>query len=111
MPWEAFSDPEWDPCIWKMVMGNESWESDMCCGVSVVRAGCALALHHHRSPEVYCFLEGNGRMQIGQHQIDTEPGNMYYIGGNVHHMTMASEEEDLIFAFFFPYNPFDEIEY
>ena len=50
-------------------------------------------------------------VNIGENIIECQPGEMYFIEGNTKHLTKAAEDEDLIFVFFFPYDPFDEIEY
>jgi mannose-6-phosphate isomerase-like protein (cupin superfamily) len=119
--WEAFAEPgarsrtkladEESPVIFKLMAGNESWEADMSSGTAIVRAGQDLHLHQHRAPEVYLFLEGRGQMEIAGETFDVAPGKMYFVPGNAPHLLRAAPDQHVKWAFFFPYQAFDQVAY
>jgi mannose-6-phosphate isomerase-like protein (cupin superfamily) len=99
------------PVKFRLMAGNESWESDMSSGTGVVRAGRDLRLHHHRAPEVYLFLEGRGQMEIAGETFEVAPGKMNLVPGNAPHMMRAAPDQHVKWAFFFPYQSFDQVAY
>jgi len=104
--WDAFGPVESASCIWKMLL-NVPADDGMTFGISVMRAGCTFQKHQHRAPEIYIYLQGKGTIMIGDKTFPAKRGRLYFIPGGTPHMTTAAKDSDLLFAFIFPFNIFD----
>ncbi len=115
MQWSTWPEQQVDDAgvIWKMLLGNEGAENGnaMAMGIARIRPGQKLDLHHHRAPEIYYLLGGAGTVEIDGHSVSAKAGEAYFLPGNAPHVSQASDDEYLEFAFFFPYQSFNQVEY
>ena len=81
--WEG-EDPATAPVIWKMLLGDTEPENGnaQAMGVSIVQPGEIFDLHHHRQPEIYHVLSGEGIVEIGGVAKRAKAGDTFYIPGN-----------------------------
>ena len=80
-------------------------------GIGKMPPGEALHKHRHRQAEVYLVLEGSGSVEIGPEARLVEAGSAVFIPGNAFHSLANTGASDLRFAYVFPADSFDEIEY
>ena len=70
-----------------------------------------LRRHRHRQAEIYLVLEGAGSVEIGSEARPIETGSAVFIPGSAFHSLANTRPSDLRFAYIFPADAFDEIEY
>ena len=80
-------------------------------GIAKIPPGEALREHRHRQAEIYFVLEGTGSVRIDGKARSIEVGSAVFIPGNVLHSCENTGASDLRFAYVFPANSFEEVEY
>lgn len=97
---------------WKtLVSGDLTRSEGLTAGIAKIQPGEALRRHRHRQPEIYMILEGTGEVEIGSVARPVEAGDTVFIPGDTVHSCENTGASDLRFAYVFPADSFEEIEY
>lgn len=97
---------------WKtLVSGNVTRSEALTMGVARIPAGEALHVHRHQQAEIYLILEGTGLVEIDSEARPFEAGTAVFIPGNALHSLWNTGASDVRFAYVFPSDSFDEVEY
>jgi oxalate decarboxylase/phosphoglucose isomerase-like protein (cupin superfamily) len=115
LPWQELTKPELrarSSIRWKTLLGEGGTPtSKVTFGLAEIPAGGTWVLHHHAPPEVYYVLAGEGSTEIDGVVHDVRAGSVIYIPGNAQHLTINTGTEPLRFAYAFPTDTIEEIEY
>jgi len=113
--WETWPDEEVAQkglVYWRTLISGDVTRSEaLTMGIGKMPPGEALRRHRHRQAEVYLVLEGSGSVEIGAEAWLVETGSAVFIPGNAFHSLANTGASDLRFAYVFPADSFDEIEY
>jgi len=113
--WETWPEEEVarkGAVYWRTLISGDVTRSEaLSAGIGRVPPGGALRRHRHRQAEIYLVLEGSGRVEIGPGASPVEAGSAVFIPGDAPHSLANTGASDLRFAYVFPANSFDEIEY
>ena len=97
---------------WRTLISGDVTRSDaLTMGIGRVPPGEALSRHRHRQAEIYLVLEGTGSVEIGSEARPVAAGSAVFIPGDAFHSLTNTGASDLRFAYVFPADSFDEIEY
>ncbi len=114
-PWQELTDPALrarSSIRWKTLLGEGGTPtSKVTFGLAEIPVGGTWVLHHHAPPEVYYVLSGEGRTEIDGIAHAVRAGTVIYIPGNAQHVTVNTGKEPLRFAYAFPTDTIEEIEY
>lgn len=114
-PWQEIDDPALrakSSIRWKTLLGEGGTPtSQVTFGLAEIPVGGTWVLHHHAPPEVYYILAGEGRTEIDGVGHAVRAGTVIYIPGNAQHVTVNTGQEPLRFAYAFPTDTIEEIEY
>ena len=114
-PWQELTDPAMraqSSIRWKTMLGEGGTPtSQLTFGLAEIPVGGTWVLHHHAPPEIYFILSGEGRTEIDGVAHAIRAGSVLYIPGNSQHVTTNSGQQPLRFAYAFPTDTIEEIEY
>jgi quercetin dioxygenase-like cupin family protein len=97
---------------WKtLVSGDVTPSEALTMGIGRIPAGEALRRHRHRQVEIYLILEGTGVVEIGSATRSVRAESTVFIPGDAVHSCENTGASDLRFAYVFPADSFEEIEY
>jgi mannose-6-phosphate isomerase-like protein (cupin superfamily) len=115
VPWQELTDPALrakSSIRWKTLLGEGGTPtSQVTFGLAEIPVGGTWVLHHHAPPEVYFILSGEGRTEIDGVAHEVRKGTVLYIPGNAQHVTVNTGDQPLSFAYAFPTDTIEEIEY
>jgi mannose-6-phosphate isomerase-like protein (cupin superfamily) len=113
--WETWPDEEVSRkglVYWRTrISGDVTHSEALTMGIGRMPPGEALRRHRHLQAELYLVLEGTVSVEIGSETRPVEAGSAVFIPGNVFHSLANTGASDLRFAYVFPANSFDEVEY
>ena len=97
----AWDDPSRGGIRWKTLLSGDVTATDtLVCGVAIMGAGDAFALHAHPQPEVYFGLDGAVDVQIDGTLHRLTPGVALFIpGGAVHGVLCADQPVRWFYTF------------
>ena len=96
----------------KTLVGSDVTRSgDLTLGIAKIPPGEALRKHRHRQAEIYLILEGTALVEIDSEARSVEAGSAVFIPGDAIHSCENTGASDLRFAYVFPVDSFEEIEY
>lgn len=114
-PWRELTKPELrarSSIRWKTLLGEGGTPTaKVTFGLAEIPVGGTWVLHHHAPPEVYYILAGEGRTEIDGVRHEIRAGSVIYIPGNARHLTVNTGSDPLRFAYAFPTDTIEEIEY
>ena len=97
---------------WKTLLSADVTPSEaLTLGIAKIPPGEALHEHRHQQAEIYLILEGTGLVRIDGKARPVGAGSAVFIPGNVVHSCENTGASDLRFAYVFPANSFEEVEY
>jgi quercetin dioxygenase-like cupin family protein len=97
---------------WKTLLSADLTHSEaLTMGIAKIPPAEALREHSHRQAEVYLILEGAGSVRIDGEARPVGAGSAVFIPGNVVHSCENTGTSDLLFAYVFPADSFEEVEY
>ena len=98
---------------WKtLVSGGDLTHSEaLTMGIAKLPPSEALHEHRHQQAEIYLVLEGTGSVTIDGKARPVGAGLAVFIPGNVVHSCENPGASDLRFAYVFPADSFEEVEY
>jgi quercetin dioxygenase-like cupin family protein len=97
---------------WKTLVSGDVTRSDaLTMGIAKIPPGEALHEHRHQQAEIYLVLGGTGSVWIDGKARSVEAGSAVFLPGNVAHSCKNTGTSDLRFAYVFPANSFEEVEY
>lgn len=115
LEWESWKNeevPQKGLVYWKtLVSGDLTRSSALTMGVAKIPAGEVFRRHRHQQAEVYIVLEGEGLVEIGTETRTVQVGSAVFIPGNIFHSCENTGASDLRFAYVFPADSFEEVEY
>ncbi|MDQ4106214.1 MAG: cupin domain-containing protein [Actinomycetota bacterium] len=116
LDWETWADEggilERGLVYWKTLVSGDVTRSDsLTMGIARIPVGEALRRHRHRQAEIYLILEGIGLVEIGSEALPVGAGSTVFIPGDAVHSCQNTGASDLRFAYVFPADSFEEIEY
>jgi len=113
--WETWSEediPKKGLVYWKTLISKGLTRSEnLTLGVACLPPGGALGEHRHTQEEVYLVLEGSGLVRVGAEEFTVEAGSAVFIPGDVLHACENTGTSELRFAYVFPADSFEEVEY
>jgi len=80
-------------------------------GIAKIPPTGTLHEHRHRQAEIYLILQGTGSVRIDGKTRPVRAGSAVFIPGNAVHSCENTGAADLRFAYVFPANSFEEVEY
>ena len=115
LEWETW--PEEDVAkrglvYWKTLVSGDVTRSDaLTMGIAKIPPGEALRKHRHRQAEIYFILAGTGLVVIDSEARSVTAGSTVFIPGDTVHRCQDTGGSELRFAYVFPADSFEEIEY
>jgi quercetin dioxygenase-like cupin family protein len=113
--WQTWPDEEIAKkglAYWKTLVSGDLTQSEaLTMGIAKIPPNEALREHRHLQEEIYLVLKGTGSVTIDGKTRPVGPGTSVFIPGNVVHSCENTGEGDLRFAYVFPANSFEEVEY
>jgi mannose-6-phosphate isomerase-like protein (cupin superfamily) len=113
--WQTWPDEEIAKkglAYWKTLVSGDVTQSEaLTMGIAKIPPNEALREHRHLQEEIYLVLKGTGSVTIDGKTRPVGPGTSVFIPGNVVHSCENTGEGDLRFAYVFPGNSFEEVEY
>ena len=97
---------------WKTLLSADVTHSEaLTMGIAKIPPTEALHEHRHQQAEIYLILEGTGLVRIDGKARPVEARSAVFIPGNVVHSCENTGPSDLRFAYVFPADSFEEVEY
>ena len=97
---------------WKtLVSGDVTHSEALTMGIAKIPPAGTLREHRHRQAEIYLILQGTGSVRIDGKTRPVRAGSAVFIPGNAVHSCENTGALDLRFAYVFPANSFEEVEY
>jgi quercetin dioxygenase-like cupin family protein len=97
---------------WKTLLSADVTPSEaLTMGIAKIPPAEALHEHRHQQAEIYLILEETGLVRIDGKARPVGAGSAVFIPGNVVHSCENTGASDLRFAYVFPANSFEEVEY
>ena len=113
--WESWPDDEVaarGEVRWKTLFSRDLTPTDaLTLGIAEMEPGDRLAFHRHAQPELYLVLDGVATVAVAGREHRVEAGAAIFIPGGAVHGCRNAEDATLRFAYTFPADSFDEIEY
>jgi len=94
-----------------LVSRDVARSGDLTLGIAKIPPGEALLKHRHRQAEIYLILEGTALVEIDSDVWSVGAGSVVFIPGDAIHSCENTGASDLRFAYVFPVDSFEEIEY
>jgi mannose-6-phosphate isomerase-like protein (cupin superfamily) len=94
-----------------LVSSDVTRSGDLTLGIAKIPPGEALRKHRHRQAEIYLILEGTALVEIDSEARSVGAGSAVFIPGDAIHSCENTGASDLRFAYVFPVDSFEEIEY
>ena len=94
-----------------LVSGDVTHSEALTMGIAKIPPAGGLHQHRHRQAEIYLVLEGTGSARIDGKTRPVRAGSAVFIPGNVAHSCENTGGSDLRFAYVFPADSFEEVEY
>ena len=94
-----------------LVSGDVTHSEALTMGIAKIPPAGALHEHRHRQAEIYLILQGTGSVRIDGKTRPVRAGSAVFIPGNAVHSCENTGAADLRFAYVFPANSFEEVEY
>ena len=115
LDWETYEEaeiPKKGLVYWKtLISGGVTPSERLTLGVASLPPGGALHEHRHSQEEVYLVIEGNGLVRVGGEEFAVDAGSAVFIPGDVAHSCENTGSKELRFAYAFPADSFDDVEY
>jgi len=115
LEWETWGEgdvAERGRVFWKTLISASVTRSEaLTVGIARVPPGEGLNEHWHQQAEVYLVIEGSGVVRIDSRPHPVEAGSAVFIPGNVAHSCENTGASELHFAYVFPADSFEEVEY
>ena len=97
---------------WKtLVSGDVTHSEALTMGIAKIPPARTLHEHRHRQAEIYLILQGTASVRIDGKTRPVRAGSAVFIPGNAVHSCENTGALDLRFAYVFPANSFEEVEY
>jgi mannose-6-phosphate isomerase-like protein (cupin superfamily) len=97
---------------WKTLISADLTHSEaLTMGIAKIPPDEAQHEHRHLQEEIYLLLEGPGSITIDGKKRPVGAGTSVFIPSNALHSCENTGEGDLRFAYVFPGNSFEEVEY
>jgi quercetin dioxygenase-like cupin family protein len=97
---------------WKTLFSRDKTPTEaLTLGIARIPPGEALGEHRHAEPEIYLVLEGIATVTIAGDERRVEAGAAIFIPGNAVHGCRNEETRELRFAYVFPTDSFNTVEY
>ena len=94
-----------------LVSGDVTHSEALTMGIAKIPPAGMLHEHRHRQAEIYLILQGTGSVRIDGKTRPVRAGSAVFIPGNAVHSCENTGASDLRFAYVFPANSFEEVEY
>jgi quercetin dioxygenase-like cupin family protein len=94
-----------------LVSGDVTPSEALTMGIAKIPPAGMLHEHRHRQAEIYLILQGTGSVRIDGKTLPVRAGSAVFIPGNAVHSCENTGASDLRFAYVFPANSFEEVEY
>ena len=94
-----------------LVSGDVTHSEALTMGIAKIPPAGTLHEHRHRQAEIYLILQGTGSVRIDGKTRPVGGGSAVFIPGNAVHSCESTGASDLRFAYVFPANSFEEVEY
>ncbi len=94
-----------------LVSGDVTPSEALTMGIAKIPPAAKLHEHRHRQAEIYLILQGTGSVRIDGKTRPVMAGSAVFIPGNAVHSCENTGASDLRFAYVFPANSFEEVEY
>jgi len=94
-----------------LVSGDVTHSEALTMGIAKIPPAGTLHEHRHRQAEIYLILQGSGSVRIDGKTRPVRAGSAVFIPGNAVHSCENTGASDLRFAYVFPANSFQEVEY
>jgi quercetin dioxygenase-like cupin family protein len=94
-----------------LVSGDVTPSEALTMGIAKIPPAAKLHEHRHRQAEIYLILQGTGSVRIDGKTRPVRAGSAVFIPGNAVHSCENTGASDLRFAYVFPANSFEEVEY
>jgi quercetin dioxygenase-like cupin family protein len=94
-----------------LVSSDVTRSGELTMGIAKIPPGEALRKHRHRQAEIYLILEGTGVVEIDSEARSVGAGSTVFIPGDAPHSCENTGASELRFAYVFPADSFEEIEY
>jgi len=115
LEWETYEEeeiPHKGLVYWKtLISGGVTPSEKLTLGVASLPPGGTLREHRHAQEEAYLVIEGSGLVRLGGEEHAVEGGSAVFIPGDVVHSCENTGTSALRFAYAFPADSFDEVEY
>lgn len=115
LEWETWTDEDAAQrglVYWKTLISGDLTHSEaLTMGIAKIPSGEALRSHRHRQAEIYLILEGTALVEIDSRARSVGAGSTVFIPGDAPHSCQNTGASDLLFAYVFPADSFEEIEY
>lgn len=110
--WDEEDVPKKGLVYWKTLISKGVTSSErLTLGLASLPPGGALHEHRHEQEEIYLVLEGSGLVKVGDEELSVEAGAAVFIPGDVLHSCENAGTSDLRFAYVFPADSFEDVEY
>ena len=110
--WDGEDIPQKGLVYWKTLISRDVTPSEsLTLGVANLPPGGMLKEHRHKQEEVYLVLEGSGLVKVGDEEFAVEAGSAVFIPGDVLHSCENTGTSDLRFAYVFPADSFEDVDY
>lgn len=116
LEWETWADEEAIAerglVYWKTLVGADVTRSEaLTMGIAKMPPGETFRKHRHRQAEIYFILAGIGVVTVGSESRPVKSGSTVFIPGDVPQSCENTGVSDLLCAYVFPADSFEEIEY
>ncbi len=111
LPEDHWPDPAKGNIRWKTLLsGDVTATNSLVCGIAIMDAGQAFALHSHAEPEVYFGIEGEVDVHIDGTTHRLKPGVALFIPGNAVHGVVRADQ-NVRWFYTFASDAFSDIAY
>lgn len=114
MDWETFPDKEtsFGDIRWKIFAGGaDSATEGVTFGVCEIDPGGGMKAHHHKLPEFYYILEGQGTIRLDRDVVSVKAGAVVYIPTDMVHGIENTSIDTLALIWMFPTDSWCDVKY
>lgn len=98
--------------VWKTLFSRGTTATEaLTLGVARIAPGEELAAHRHAEPEIYLVIAGVATVTVEGEESRVEAGAAIFIPGEALHGCGNHERDELRFAYVFPTDSFESVEY
>ena len=113
--WESWPDDEVATrgrVFWKTLFSRGRTPTEaLTLGIARIPPGEALHEHRHAEPEIYLVLDGVATVAVAGEERRVEAGAAIFVPGGAVHGCRNAEASELRFAYAFPTDSFEAVEY